>query len=339
MPELSYVPDRARRAERALQELGFTVSYGSRARLISDDGTTAGTGRDRAADLMEAFEDPAVNVILAAGAGLGSRDLLEFLDPATIAANPKPFSGFCDNVYLHLYLATNAGISSLYGCDFIKHFGEAGGAFPETTDYFTRALASTDPLVCTPVPSRIGKPVNWYIPEIDILPRQRTVEGGWTWLRPGTVRGTLIGGEITMIPELVRRFGLSLESTILFWDLSHHGLPVRPLFKDMCESTDVTKLAGMIVGAHPTITPAEWTRTVADLADEFVPETTYPIMVNADLSHLCPSWTVPYGEEVLLDPAGSIVFPRRSVTEQPRLPAVSADHSVLRACSAYPARE
>jgi len=326
MPELAYAPDRACRAEQALLDLGFTISYGSRARLISYDGTTAGTGRERAADFMEAFEDPAVDVVLAAEAGLGSRDLLDFLDPARIAASPKPFVGYCDNVYLHLFLAASAGISSLYGCTFMKHFGEGGGAYPETIEYFTRSLDSTDPLVCRPVPSRVGKPLNWYLPEIDSLPRLRSVEGGWTWLRRGAARGTFLGGEITLIPELVRMFGLSLGSAVLFWDVAHHGLPVRPLFKDMCESADVTRLAGMIVGAHPSIAPVEWARTVASLADEFLPETSYPIVVNADLSHLCPSWTVPFGEEVRLDSAGAIVFPR---VGWPGATGLSSSHKLL----------
>lgn len=308
LPGLAHLPDRARRAERALLELGFTVSYGSRARLVSDDGTTAGTARARADDFMEAFEDPEVNVVLSAQAGLGSRDLLDFLDPARIASSPKPFSGYCDNVYLNLYLAAYAGISSLYGCTFMKHFGEAGGAFPETKDYFVRALASTDPLVCRPVPSRNGEPLNWCAQE-DEMPRQRNVQGGWTWLHPGTARGILLGGEITLIPKLVRDFELSLESTVLFWDVSFHGLPVWQLFKDMCESTDLTRLAGMIVGAHPGIAPTEWAPTVADLVDEFLPEIDYPVVVNVDLGHLCPSWTVPFGREAVIDSKEAIIFP------------------------------
>lgn len=310
MPYLAYAPARARRAERALTGLGFTISYGSRAMLVSGDGTRAGSGRERAADFMEAFGDPDVDVVLTSEAGLGTDDLLDFLDPAPIAASPKPFIGYCDNVYLHLYLAKITGISSLYGCTFMKHFGEAGGAFPETIYYFTKALASAEPLVCTPVPSRVGKPGNWYVPEIDCLPRERTIEGGWDWLRPGTARGTLLGGEISLIPELARRFALSLRSAVLFWDVSHHGLPIRPLFKDMCESADVTSLAGMIIGAHPAVSPPEWADTLAGLIDEFLPGTDFPIVANADLSHLSPSWIVPYGEEAQLDSEGPIIFPR-----------------------------
>ncbi len=309
MPTMSYIPDRVARAERVLRDQGFTVSYAANAFLISEDGTTAGTAEQRAADLMAAFADPSVHAILAADAGLGSQDLLDALDPAAIAANPKPFIGYCDNVFLNYYLATRAGISSLYGCTFMVHIGEAGGAYPETLDYLKRALNSADPLVCTQLPSRTGELVSWYVPELEVIPRRRDIPGGWTWLRPGTGRGRLLGGEITLIPELVDSFGLSLASTVLFWDISYHGLAVQPLFKEMCDKVDLTGLAGMVVGAHPLMAPAEWARTVGDLIDEFLPETGYPVVVNSDLSHTCPSWTVPFGEEVVLTP-DRLVFRR-----------------------------
>jgi muramoyltetrapeptide carboxypeptidase LdcA involved in peptidoglycan recycling len=307
---MAYIPDRVARGERILQNHGYTVSYGRNAFLISDDGTTAGTAEQRAADLMEAFADPSVDVILAADAGLGSRDLLDALDAATIAAHPKPFIGYCDNVFLNHYLARNAALSSLYGCTFMVHIGEAGGAYPETLDYLARSLASSEPLVCTRMPSRTGDLVSWYVPELEVVPRRRDIPGGWTWLREGTARGPFLGGEITLIPELVEYFGLSLASTVLFWDISYHGLAVQSLFKDTCDHVDLTRLAGMVVGAHPLMPLAEWARTVGDLIDEFLPDAGYPVVVNADLSHTCPSWIVPFGEEIVLESPDTVVFRR-----------------------------
>ncbi|MEV0591393.1 LD-carboxypeptidase [Nonomuraea cavernae] len=311
LPTLNYIPDRARRAERALFERGFTVSYGGRAFLVSADGGFAGSAQDRAADLMEAFADPSVDAILAADAGQGGRDLLDHLDPATIAANPKPFIGYCDNVFINQFLASKAGVSSLYGCTLMVHIGEAGGPYPETLDYLTRALASADPLECAPVPSRTGGLISLYEPELERLPRERDTLGGWTWLRPGIGRGTLVGGEITLVPELVSCFGLSLRSAVLFWHVGYHDFPVQQLLKKVCDQADVAGLAGMIVGAHPVIPPAEWAATVGALLEEFVPGTAFPVVVNADLSHLCPSWTVPYGEEVILEAPDRIAFLRR----------------------------
>lgn len=325
MPTVSYIPDRVRRAERVLRDRGYRFSYSPGAFEISADGLTAGTVEQRASDFVQAFADPTVDMVFASDAGIGSKDLLASLDVATIAANPKPFLGYCDNVYLNLFLATRAGMSSLYGATYMVHIGEAGGAYPETLDYLARALCSSEPLVCEPMPDRTGDRIDWYVPESEVQPRTRDIPGGWTWLRPGTARGRLLGGEISLIPELVEDFDLSLESTVLFWDIAYHGLAVQPLFKDMCARTDLTRLAGMMIGAHPLMPLRDWAGIVRDLVDEYLPDVDYPIVVNTDLGHTCPSWIVPYGEEVVLETPDGIVFPRtRPLPAQPALPAGTA---------------
>lgn len=313
MPTLAYVPDRADRAERALNALGFTVSYGSRAHAIGADGLSAGTARDRADDLMEAFTDPSVGAILAADAGTGSADLLEYLDPVVIAANAKPFIGYCDNVSLNQFLAVRAGITSLYGCTFMIHMGEAGGVFAETAEYLTRVLAAEEPLVCTPVGTRTSARLRLYEPEHERAPRHRDTEGGWMWLRSGAGRGAAVSAEITMVPTLSEEFGIPLDGTVLFWDVAYHGFDVPSLFKDVCDRVDLSRLAGMVVGAHPGVAPMRWAETVDDLLEEFLPGAGFPVVVNSDLSHRHPSWTVPFGEEVVVAAPGPIVFPRRPV--------------------------
>ncbi|GIE99775.1 S66 peptidase family protein [Paractinoplanes rishiriensis] len=310
MPTMAYIPDRVRRGVRVLADAGWTVSLGANALLVAEDGLTAGTAADRARDLMDAFLDPSVDAILAADAGLGSRDLLEALDPEVIAAHPKPFIGYCDNVFLNYFLATRAGIGSLYGATFMVHIGEAGGAYPETLDFLARALDSSAPLVYEPVPTRTGDLIDWYVPELERVPRERDIPGGWTWLRTGKCSGPLLGGEITLLPELAEYFGLDLTGAVLFWDISYHGLEVGPLFEQLCARVDLTGLAGMIIGGHPLRAPDEWAKTIAELVDEHLAGLDCPIVVNADLSHTCPSWIVPFGERVELDSAGPVVFRR-----------------------------
>lgn len=302
------LPERARRGEAVLTALGFEVSYGTYALEVSDDGATAGSAARRASDFMAAFEDPGVDAVLAADAGDGTRDLLEFLDPALLVANPKPFIGYCDNVFLHQYLASHAGMSSLYGCTLMSHLGEAGGAFPETLANLTSALAHQAPLVCEPTGDRTGEFVNWHLPGAESRVRSRCVRGGWTWLRRGRATGRLLGGEIRLVPALVDLFGLSLQSAVLFWHLAFRGPEPEPAFRNLCSAVDLTGLAGMIVGAHPTIPPPEWAARVSDLLDEMLPGIDYPVVVNADLSHLDPAWTVPYGEPVTVDSSGRIAF-------------------------------
>jgi muramoyltetrapeptide carboxypeptidase len=311
MPTIALLPNRARRAEEALRKLGYDTSYGARAFAVSADGTTAGSAADRAADLMEAFADDAVDAILTSDSGLGSREIMPLLDAAVIAANPKPFIGFCDTVYLHQYLASYAGVSSLYGCVLTLHFGEAGGPYPETLSGFERALRSSELLTCQPVPSRTAELIDWFDPESEQRVRPREVPGGWDWLRPGRARGPLIGGEISTVPDLVRCFDLQLDGAVLFWHIAvHNAQPIRAQFEDVCNCADLSGLAGMIIGAHPSLPPAQWARDVDELIRDLLPGTSFPVLVNSDLGHLCPAWTVPYGEDVVLDDAEGVSFPR-----------------------------
>lgn len=312
-PSAALLPDRARRGERALARLGFTVDYGRHAKDTSHgDGTTAGDARRRAADLMRAFEDPAVDAVLSADAGTGSIDLLDHLDPAVLAAHPKPFIGFCDNGVLNQYLASYAGLGSLYGCSLIPQLGESGAGFTETSHYLARALDSSAPLVCRPVPDRTGEWINWYVTESDSRPRRRCVPGGWDWIVPGRASGPLLGGEMMVLPPMIGRFALSLDAAVLFWHVTFKSLEPETTFRTLTECADLTGLAGMIVGAHPTIPPPEWAARVADLLDAYLPGLRCPVLVNADISHLGPGWTVPYGEPVVLDSAGggTVLFPR-----------------------------
>lgn len=314
LPTIAHIPERARRADRVLRDLGFEVSYGVHAFSISDDGISAGSAADRAADFMEAFEDDSVDAILTSDAGMGSRDILPLLSAASIVAHPKPFIGFCDTAFLHQYLASCAGMSSFYGCVFMIHLAESGGPFPETLDFFERAVMASDALTCQPMPSRTRTALNWYDPELEPVPRKRGEPGGWTWLRPGLGRGQLVGGEISIIPEIVSYFDLRLEQSVLFWDIAgSNKLPLRPQFKKLCTSADLKNISGMIVAAHPRLPSEQWAVTIESLINEFLPGAAFPILVNADLGHLSPSWIVPYGEDMVMDHAEGIIFPRTSV--------------------------
>ena len=97
----------------SLQAKGLRVSLGSH--LLDGYGHLAGTDRDRAADLMEAFLDPEVQAIFCARGGSGSARLLPHLDLRAIASHPKVFVGYSDVTILHLALARFAGWPTFYG--------------------------------------------------------------------------------------------------------------------------------------------------------------------------------------------------------------------------------
>ncbi|WP_439946840.1 S66 peptidase family protein [Streptomyces sp. BBFR109] len=87
----------------------------------------AGSDAGRAADLQNAWCDPAVDAVLCARGGYGAQRMADLLDwDAMRAAGPKVFVGFSDITALHEAFATRLGLVTLHGpmaagVDFVKN--------------------------------------------------------------------------------------------------------------------------------------------------------------------------------------------------------------------------
>lgn len=310
LPTLMHVPERGERARDALRALGFRVGFSRHAHGLSPDGIASGTVEERAADLMEAFADDTVDGIMISDSGGGTLAMLPLLDAGVIMANPKPFVGFCDTVFLNQYLA-DLGLASYAGSCLMFHLGDVGGPFPETADHLVRALAVTQPLMCGPVGDRAKPLESWHIPEQEGARRVRTYPGGWTWLRTGIATGPLYGGELSLLPQIVDRFGVSFDGAMLWWDVTEvQPEPVDAMMAALAARTDLSRLAGMVVGANSRMAPDDWVRAVAAALDRHVPGYDYPVLANADICHMVPSWTLPYGEIATLDSGRGLILPR-----------------------------
>lgn len=310
-PALHHIPVRARRAEEVLQGLGLRVSYGAHAALITDDGGSAGSPQQRAEDFMEAFVDPSVDVVFSAFGGFSAYEVIPFLNASVLRGHRKPFIGNSDNAWLNQYLLQETGLSSFYGPTFIAEFGDHGGPFPETLECFRQALMSDGELVCHPMARRSSVFNNWSRPELERKPRTLNHEGGWHWVRPGRARGFFLGAELSCLIEMVEQFDLRLDGCVVFWDFGVHSTEeATDQLAELAKRTSLDHLAGMMVGPDARLTAPAWAGVVDDVLTKVVPDATYPVLVNADIGHLDPKWTVPYGREVVLDSTRGVVFPR-----------------------------
>ena len=105
-------PDRLAAGLGELRSLGFDVlePVGATERT----GFTAGSVDRRVDELHRLFADETVGAIVCARGGAGAGRLLTRLDPALLRAHPKPFVGYSDVTFLHLYLA-RLGLGSVHG--------------------------------------------------------------------------------------------------------------------------------------------------------------------------------------------------------------------------------
>src|SRR5690348_4735295 len=302
-PMLYLYPSSMARAERALIGLGLKVSYGTHAGNITDDGMSAGTPQQRAADFMEAFLDPTVDAVFSAYGGATAHELLPLLDPAKLRGESKAFIGNSDNVWLHQYLLQEAGLTSYYGATYLcemGEFAESGGPFPETLESFREVVMSTDDVIFRPASRRSSDYNQHAQPE---HPRTRSHAGDWQWLRPGRGQGPLLGAEVEVLGALAEHFDLKLDGCVLFWDLHFRAPDVDVAYRALIELANrapLDRLAGMVVGPDVRHTLPGWVNVVADILATVVPHAKFPVLVGADIGHLDPKWVVPYGRTVVL---------------------------------------
>jgi muramoyltetrapeptide carboxypeptidase len=310
-PAFYYLPKRVRRADEVMRQLGLRVSYGAHAALTTHNGLSSGSAQQRAQDLMDAFADPDVDVVFSAFGGDTTLELIPWLDADRLRRSPKAFVGNSDNVWLNHYLYQDVGLTSFYGATYVAEMGEAGGPFPETLEYLRRAMMSTEDLVCRPVPRRSSEFNNWSVPAQERRPRRRNVEGGWRWIRPGRGSGPLVGAELRILIAMATRFELDLTGSVLFWDVGvNNDRDLREQLHELLEIVSLDRLAGMVVGPDVRHAPQAWAAIAESALSALLSDTSYPILVNADIGHLDPKWVVPYGRHVRLDSSHGVVFPR-----------------------------
>lgn len=133
----------------------------------------AGSAADRAADLMAAFTDPAIDGIICARGGWGSAELLPLLDVRVVRSNPKVFAGYSDHTSLHIWLAREAGLVTFHAPMAAADFWREDGV----------DLASWN--------HAVGGDAAWSLGAGD----------GLRLLRPGIAEGRIAGGCVSIIAE------------------------------------------------------------------------------------------------------------------------------------------
>jgi muramoyltetrapeptide carboxypeptidase len=303
-PLLPYVAHRAARAQRALERLGFEVSYASHAHDVW--GHLAGTPAQRARDIEEAFLDDGVDAIMSSFGASITADVLPELDLGAARSNPKVLIGRSDNVTLLLGLLAKVGLVSFYGVSFLDQLGEPPSPHGPTIEVLLDMCARPGPSSLRPVGPRTFAYRKRRDPVEDERPRDLDVAGGWRWLKPGAATGRLIGGELTSLMLLLDTDWLpDLTGAIIFWDaVSVSTTTVEWALHELADRGILASCAGMIVGMPTRIRPTPALRDIMALVSrELLDVVPGPILAHADCSHADPVWTLPLGVEASLDSA------------------------------------
>ena len=184
-PASHILPEYVDGACRTITQLGFLPVVGAHCK--GQCGGYSGSIEQRLADFNDALHNPEVKAILCSRGGYGVVHLLEYLSPDDIAENAKWLIGFSDISALHAAMAAS-GVASIHA-SMAKHLTKFG-ADNEATQALFGILQGQLPTYRIP-----AHPFN----------------------RPGTVTGTLTGGNMAVLCGLLdTEFDLLSRGDILF---------------------------------------------------------------------------------------------------------------------------
>lgn len=252
-----------------LRSMGFNIVLGKN--VYARTGLLAGTDQERAADLMEMFENDRVKMIMPTRGGVGVAGILPYLDMDVIRSHPKLISGYSDITVLLNVLYQYADLITLQSLLLID-FRASTPAY-NYNQFFTA--------VSSPVSSRaIVNP-----PDIPLISRV-----------PGNVTGELVGGNLTsFVDTLGTRFEIDTRGKILLIEETHE--PTNTVYRYLNHlkmSGKFDDCIGIIMG-ECTGCPTSYNTSYQDLIDNFIVPLGKPLMTNLATAHGRYKAAIPIG--------------------------------------------
>ena len=276
---------------------------------------------DRAADLLEAYADPEVDMILCAIGGDDTYRLLPYLfdnDELRKVVNDKIFLGFSDTTMNH-FMLHKLGINTFYGQCFMADICELeDNMLPYTEKFFIELI--TTGKIKEVRPSDVWYEERTAFDESQVgVPRVKHPNKGFELLQgPAVFSGKIIGGCIESmydvfnndrysdIADLCKKYELfpSLEDwkgRILLLESSEEK-PVPELYEKMLialkEYGIFDVVSGVLVGKPMDETYAD---EYKELLVRVIDSPDLPVLYDINIGHATPRCIIPFGVNAVVD--------------------------------------
>lgn len=281
----------------------------------------------RAEDLLEAFRDPEIDLILCAIGGDDTYRLAPYLfehGELAAALRLKPFLGFSDTTVNHLMLH-KLGLPTFYGQSFLPDLCELDlDMLPYTRQYFEELISTGTIRAITPSPLWYEERTEWGPDQIGI-PRVSHSNPGFELLQgPSVFEGKILGGCIESLydlltgsrygdeAEICARYGLFPEANawkglILLLESSQEK-PCPELYEKMLkllkEHGVLSVVSGILLGKPMDESfDAEYREAVLRTVDNRA----IPIVANLSVGHATPRCILPFGVHARVDAGRQII--------------------------------
>ncbi len=246
--------------------------------ITGRNGFLAGDDERRCRELVSALQDTEVKALVAVRGGYGATRLLDRIDPALVAGNPKPLVGFSDVTALHALWA-RAGVRSLHATMLALLGDRPGPLF----DRWLAALAGA-----TPEPLTGLHPISG-----------------------GSATGALVGGNLSILAALLGTdHEPPLRGRVLFLeDTDERPYRVDRMLTSLSQAGWFRQVYGVILGAFNRTPTGPDGVTVEQVLAERLGNLGLPVVSGVPAGHISDNLELPLGARVRLDAdAGALEF-------------------------------
>jgi muramoyltetrapeptide carboxypeptidase len=273
-------PEGTRFAIDIVRSLGFTVKEAPH--LFDRAGYLAGEDEARASDLNAFFSDDEVDAIFCVRGGYGASRLLPLLDYETIRSHPKILLGYSDITSLLLAIHQKTGLVTFHG-------PIAGQMYSPYT------LAELKKVLYSPqAPTLLGAAPPFETGEGRVDRANRI-----TPLVPGKAQGRLLGGNLSLVANLVGTPYLpDLSGSILFLeDVGEAIYAIDRMLTQLWLSGNLQKAAGIAFGKFTEPRTSAWSqnRLQEEVLAERVRSLGIPAVMGLMIGHVEDQTTIPLG--------------------------------------------
>lgn len=276
-------------AREALEALGLKVVLGDH--LLDRHGYLAGQDVARAADINRFFADPSIRAVLPIRGGWGSSRVLPYLDYASMRRNPKIVLGYSDITALLLAIHSKANLVTFHGPNGMGRWDQW------SADFVKRVLFNAEAVT-------FGNPHDKGDFIIQTENRTQTMVAG-------TARGTLLGGNLTVLTALLGSPYLpSWDGCILFLeDVGEDIYRMDRMLTSMKLAGVLQKIRGFVFGTCDECDPGEGygSLTLEEVFDDHIRPLNVPAWRGAMIGHRTPQFTLPVGAQVEVDAANATI--------------------------------
>ncbi|MFP4529140.1 MAG: LD-carboxypeptidase [Candidatus Kapaibacterium sp.] len=278
-------PDDLASAEEALGYFGLRMRLAPHVERGS--GYKTRSPRERASDLEEMFEDPAIDAVFAIRGGYGSVQILDLIDYSIIDKNPKIFLGYSDITALHLAIQRNCSLVTFHGPMLLAPFTRF------TMQSFEQALFQTE----APRELRNPEAASGFRQKYPV----RTVASG-------SAKGRTAGGNLSIISALMGTpYEIETDGKILLIeDIGESPYRIDRMLTQLRLSGKLGRAAGIVFGLCKDCDPGlsqmyTWDSTLGEVLDNLLGDIGIPVLSGLTFGHTDDQMTIPIGVEAALD--------------------------------------